>query len=415
MKNIFYAQSGGVTSVINATASAVIETARQNSDKIGTVYAGNQGILGALNEELIDTKHEPDTLIKALKHTPGGAFGSCRYKLKDLETSKHDYQRLIDVFSAHNIGYFFYNGGNDSQDTANKVSQMAQTMGYDLSCIGIPKTMDNDLPYTDNCPGFGSVAKYVATSILEASFDIKSMRQSTQVFILEVMGRHAGWVAAAGGLASEVLGGVPHVILLPEVPFDEQNFLQRVDDCVKQHGFCTIVASEGTKNKQGEFLSAQNTRDAFGHQQLGGTAATLAQMIKEQLGYKQHHAIADYLQRSARHIASQTDFDQAYAVGQKAVELAIAGHSGIMTTIERQNSQPYEWQVGTVPLEQVANVEKSLPDHFIAEDGFHITQAARDYLLPLIQGEAFPPFKEGLPNYIELHNHRVAKKLDERS
>lgn len=413
MKNIFYAQSGGVTSVINATACAVIETARHNNDKIGTVYAGNQGILGAINEELIDTKHEPDSLIKALKHTPGGAFGSCRYKLKDLETSKHDYQRLIDVFSAHNIGYFFYNGGNDSQDTANKVSQMAQTMGYDLKCIGIPKTMDNDLPYTDNCPGFGSVAKYVATSILEASFDIKSMRQSTQVFILEVMGRHAGWVAAAGGLASEVLDGVPHVILMPEVAFDEQRFLQKVDDCVKQHGFCTIVASEGTKNQDGEFLSAQNTRDAFGHQQLGGTAATLAQMIKDQLGYKQHHAIADYLQRSARHIASQTDFDQAYAVGQKAVELAIDGHSGIMTTIERQNSQPYEWQVGTVPLDQVANVEKSLPDHFISDDGFQITQAAREYLLPLIQGEAFPPFKEGLPNYVELHNNRVAKKLDE--
>ena len=414
MKNIFYAQSGGVTSVINATASAVIHTARQHSDKIGTVYAGYRGILGALNEDLIDTRHEPDTLIKALKHTPGGAFGSCRYKLKDLETSKADYQRLVDVFSAHNIGYFLYNGGNDSQDTANKVSQMAQNMGYDLKCIGIPKTMDNDLPYTDNCPGFGSVAKYIATSILEASMDIKSMQQSTQVFILEVMGRHAGWVAAAGGLASEQLAGVPHIILMPEVAFDPENFINKVDQCVKQHGFCTIVASEGTKYANGEFLSAQKTKDAFGHQQLGGTAATLAEMVKQQLGYKQHHAIADYLQRSARHIASQTDLDQAYAVGQKAVELAVNGDSGIMTTIERHNDNPYEWQVGSIPLEQVANVEKSLPNEYISEDGFHITDAARDYLLPLIQGEAFPPFKQGLPDYIELHNHRVAKKLAER-
>lgn len=414
MKNIFYAQSGGVTSVINATASAVIQTARQHADKIGTVFAGYQGILGALNEELIDTRHEPDTLVKALKHTPGGAFGSCRYKLKDLETSKADYQRLIDVFSAHNIGYFLYNGGNDSQDTANKVSQMAQTMGYDLKCIGIPKTMDNDLPYTDNCPGFGSVAKYVATSILEASMDIKSMQQSTQVFILEVMGRHAGWVAAAAGLASERLKGVPHIILMPEVAFDAERFLEKINNCVKEHGFCTIVASEGTQYANGEFLSAQKTKDAFGHQQLGGTAATLAEMIKQQLGYKQHHAIADYLQRSARHIASETDLDQAYAVGQKAVELAVSGESGIMTTIERHNNNPYEWQVGSVPLSQVANVEKTLPDEFITEDGFHITQSARDYFLPLIQGEAFPPFKEGLPDYIELHNHRVSKKLAER-
>lgn len=413
-KNIFYAQSGGVTAVINATAAGVIEAARKHKNKIGKVYAGQNGILGALFENLIDTTKESAKSITALTHTPGGAFGSCRYKLKSLEQNRREYERLIEVFKAHDIGYFFYNGGNDSQDTANKVAEMAKKLNYDLVCIGIPKTMDNDLPLTDNCPGFGSVAKYVATSIKEASFDVKSMCKSTQVFIMEVMGRHAGWVAAAGGLAQEKESDGPQLILFPEIPFNAEKFLARVKECVEQYGFCSIVASEGTKYENGEFVAAANDSvDAFGHKQLGGTAAAIAAMIKKAHGYKYHFAIADYLQRSARHIASKTDLEQAYAVGKKAVELALQGHRSEMVTIVRKKGARYSWTTGTAPLKKVANVEKMVPRNFITKDGFHITQKARDYLIPLISGEAFPPFKNGLPVYVELKNQLVPKKLAE--
>lgn len=408
--NAFYAQSGGVTAVINASACGVIETARKHGIK---VYAGRNGIIGALTEELIDTSKESAAAIAALKHTPSGAFGSCRYKLKGLDENKAQYERLIDVFRAHNIGYFFYNGGGDSQDTAHKVSQLGAKMGYPITCIGIPKTVDNDLPITDNCPGFGSVAKYVAVSIREAGFDVKSMcASSTKVFIMEVMGRHAGWIAAAGGLAAEKAGDSPHIILFPEVPFDEAAFYQRVTQCVGQFGYCSIVVSEGARYADGTFLANAGTKDAFGHTQLGGVAPVLAANIKATLGYKYHWAVADYLQRAARHIASGVDVEQAYAVGKKAVEFAVKGKNAIMPTIVRTSDKPYRWRIGEAPLKKVANVERKMPKSYITRDGFGITQRARTYLQPLIKGENYPPYRNGLPRYIELKNIAVPKILN---
>lgn len=411
-RNAFYAQSGGVTAVINATACGVIETARKHPDKIGKVFAGRNGIIGALAEDLIDTSEESDEAIASLRHTPGGAFGSCRYKLKGLEESRAEYERLIEVFRAHDIGYFFYNGGNDSMDTAWKVTQLSDLMGYPIVCIGIPKTVDNDLPITDNCPGFGSVAKYVAVSIREAGMDVASMaKTSTQVFVLEVMGRHAGWIAAAGGLAAEGPGDAPHVILFPEVEFDEDRFLAKVDEAVKTYGHCAIVASEGLRNKEGKFLAEAGTRDAFGHAQLGGLAPVLVNLIKGRLKYKCHWAVADYLQRSARHIASRTDVEQAYAVGKAAVELALQGRNAVMPTIVRVSDSPYRWEIGVADLKDVANVEKKMPREFITPDGFHITEACRRYLRPLIEGEDYPPYEGGLPRYVKLKNVSVPRKL----
>ena len=412
IKNAFYAQSGGVTAVINASACGVIQTARKHPDKIGKVFAGRNGIIGALKEELIDTSLESDDAIQALIHTPGGAFGSCRHKLKNISENRREYERLIEVFRAHDIGYFFYNGGGDSQDTAYKVSQIADKMGYPITCIGVPKTVDNDLPFTDCCPGFGSVAKYIATSTLEASLDIKSMCEtSTKVFILEVMGRHAGWIAASGGLAGQGEGEPPHIILFPEIPFNRDAFLARVDHCVKEYGYCVVVASEGAQYEDGRFLADAGAKDAFGHTQLGGVAPALANMVKQALGHKYHWAVADYLQRSARHIASATDVEQAYAVGQAAVEMAIEGKQALMPTIVREQGKPYRWKIGEAPLSEVANQEKKMPIHFITDDGFGITQDCRDYLEPLIAGESFPPFDNGLPRVAKLQNTLTEKKL----
>ena len=411
--NALYAQSGGVTAVINATAAGVIETARRHPETIGKVYAGRNGIIGALTEDLIDTSKESSEAIAALRHTPSGAFGSCRYKLKGLEENRVEYERLIDVFKAHDIGYFFYNGGGDSADTSHKISQFGEKLAYPLVCVGIPKTVDNDLPLTDNCPGFGSVAKYVAVSIREAGFDVASMAlTSTKVFVLEVMGRHAGWIAAAGGLAAEKEGDAPHIILFPEVTFDEDRFLERVRDTVDGHGFCAIVVSEGVKNANGQFLSDAGTRDAFGHAQLGGVAPVIANLVKAELGHKYHWAVADYLQRSARHIASKVDVEQAYALGEAAVELAVAGRNATMPIIVRTSDDPYEWEIGEAGLADVANVEKKMPPDFISEDGFGITAACRRYLQPLIQGEDYPPYANGLPQYVELKNEAVPKKLE---
>ena len=412
IKNAFYAQSGGVTAVINASACGVLETARKHKTRIGKVYAGRNGIIGALTEDLIDTSLETPAAIRALKHTPGGAFGSCRYKLKGVDKHRAEFERLIEVFKAHNIGYFFYNGGGDSADTCLKVSQLSETMGFPIQAIHVPKTVDNDLPITDQCPGFGSVAKYIAVSIREAALDVMSMsRTSTKVFILEVMGRHAGWIAAAAGLAGEKPGDPPHVILFPEVAFDEEKFLMKVKESVEKYDFCVIAVSEGVRNAEGKFLAEAGTRDAFGHTQLGGVAVEIAQLVKSKLGYKYHYAVADYLQRSARHIASKVDVEQAYAVGKAAVEFAIKGHNAVMPVIVRTSNQPYRWKIGMVNLSDVANHEKMLPRNYITKDGYGITAACRRYLAPLIVGEAYPPYEKGLPEYVTLKNKPVKKKL----
>ena len=411
VQNIFYAQSGGVTAVINATACGVIESARK-SKKLGKVLAGKNGIIGALKEELIDTSLESKKEIAALRHTPSGAFGSCRFKLKSLSENKAEYQRLIDVFQAHNIGYFFYNGGGDSQDTANKVSQLSLQMGHPICCIGIPKTVDNDLPITDTCPGFGSVAKYVAVSTMEAGLDVASMAESsTKIFVLEVMGRHAGWIAAASGLAKDNPLAPPHIILFPEVAFDKAKFLVRVKQTVNRVGYCVVVASEGAQYADGRFLADSGAKDAFGHTQLGGVAPALVEMIKGAHGYKCHWSVADYLQRAARHIASATDVAQAYAVGEAAVQFALEGKNAVMPVIKRKKTKLYEWEIGEAPLSRVANVEKKMPKSFITKDGFGITGKAREYLAPLIRGEDYPPYKNGLPQYVRLKNKLVRKKL----
>jgi len=412
-KNILYAQSGGVTPVINATACGVIETARNHRDRIGKVYAGKDGIIGILREELIDTSRERKANISALRHTPGGAFGSCRYKLRSIEESRHEYERLIEVLRAHDIGYFLYNGGGDSSDTAYKVSQIGKKMGFPVQCIGVPKTIDNDLPITDNCPGFGSVAKYVAVSIMEASLDVESMASSsTKVFVLEVMGRHAGWIAAAAGLVAREEGDPPHVILFPEVPFRQREFLKKVKSAVESHGYCSIVVSEGVRNTKGQFLADAGTRDAFGHAQLGGVAPVVANLVREKLGYKYHWAVSDYLQRSARHVAAKVDVDQAYAVGEAAVKLALEGKSGVMPVIKRVSNNPYRWKIEAAPLSRMANREKMMPKSYISADGMGITPAARRYLAPLIRGEDYPPYdRDGLPRYTKMKKALVQKKL----
>ena len=410
-KNALYAQSGGPTAVINASACGVLQTARQHPEEINKVYAGRDGIIGALTEDLIDTSIESEAAIAALKHAPGAAFGSCRYKLASINENRAQYERLIEVFQAHDIGFFFYNGGGVSQDTAYKVSQISAILDYPMVCVGIPKTVDNDLPITDCSPGFGSAAKYLATCIRETAFDLSSVsRTSTKVFALEVMGRNAGWMTAACALAAEQKGDAPHVLLLPEIAFDEGRFLAKVEEAVERYGHCVVAVSEGIKGLDGEFLSA-GVKDAFGHAQLGGVAPIVTNLIGDKLRYKCHWAVADYLQRSARHIASETDVQQAYAVGRAAVEFAIAGKNAVMPAIRRLSDSPHRWDIIEAPLSEVANQEKLLPPEFISADGFGITAAARRYLAPLITGEAYPAFKAGLPDYVRLQNVATPKKL----
>ena len=412
-RNAFYAQSGGVTAVINASAAGVIETARANRSKIGRVFAGRNGIIGALTEDLIDTSKESARDIAALRHTPAGAFGSCRYKLKSLDENRAQYERMIDVFRAHDIGYFFYNGGNDSADTCLKVSQIAETLGYPLCAVHVPKTVDNDLAVTDNCPGFGSVAKYVATSMREAAFDVASMaKTSTKVFVLEVMGRHAGWITAAVGMAEDQSTPIPLVLLFPEIPFDETKFMDAVESRVRQFGYCCVGVSEGLLNTEGKLMAEAGTRDAFGHAQLGGVGPLIAKLVQDRLRFKYHWAVADYLQRAARHLASKTDLEQSYAVGRAAVRLALAGHNAVMPAIVRVSDRPYRWKIGIAPLSEIANQEKKLPRDFITPDGYGITAKARTYLGPLIKGEAPPPYREGLPQYVRLKNVEVPKRLE---
>ena len=410
--NALYAQSGGVTAVINATACGVIQTARANHTHLGKMYAARNGIVGILNEDLIDTSKESEADISALRHTPGGAFGSCRYKLKKRDGNP-EYHRLIEVFKAHNIRYFFYNGGGDSQDTTLKISQLSKQLGYPLITIGIPKTIDNDLPLTDSCPGFASTAKYVAVSTREISYDIASMDvSSTKVFVLEVMGRHAGWIAASAGLARDQNNHSPHLILFPEIAFNKAKMLAKVKENVERHGHCVIVASEGVSDENGEFLAQANRKDAFGHSQLGGVAPLIAGLIQKEFGYKYHWAVADYMQRSARHISARVDVEQAYALGKASVELALQNRDAIMTTIVRDSNQPYEWHIGCAPLGEVANQEKKMPRDFIDDEGYFITQKCYDYLQPLIEGEDYPPYSNGMPQYVKLKNIAEPKKLN---
>ena len=410
-KNALYAQSGGVTAVINATAGALILEARKNKN-IGKVFAAENGILGVLREELIDTSKESLSAIESLSYRPGGVFGSCRFKLKDLETNEAEYKRLIEVFKAHNIGYFFYNGGNDSADTAFKVSQIGKKLNYPIQCIAIPKTVDNDLVLTDCCPGFGSAAKYIATSTLEASLDVQSMSEtSTKVFILEVMGRHAGWMAASSALARTSNEDAPHIILLPEVTFNHKDFLALVKHVVAKHGYCVVVVSEGVKNSKGKFLAESDRRDAFGHSQLGGIAPFISELINNKLKIKNHWAVADYLQRSARHIASKVDLEQAQAVGSFAIKYALAGMNGVMPIIVRSKGPKYKWSIEAAPLSKIANLEKKLPKSFISKNGMNVTQKAIDYLMPLIQGESHPPYKNGIPLTKEFKLIKAVKKL----
>ncbi len=415
-RNALYAQSGGVTSVINASASALILAARTHSAHIDHVYAGRNGIVGALDEDLIDTNLESSEAITALAHTPGGAFGSCRHKLRSPQDNEAEYKRLLNVFKAHDIGYFFYNGGGDSMDTANKVSGYAASLGLDVKSIGVPKTIDNDLPITDCCPGFGSAAKYIAVSTSEVALDVASMcATSTKLFVLEVMGRHAGWLAAAAGLAGRGPNDAPQIILFPEVPFDKTRFLARVEQSIAESGYCVVVVSEGVRDRHGKFLSERGTRDSFGHAQLGGAGPAVAELVQEALGLKYHWAVADYMQRSARHLASATDVAQAKALGEAAVELAVQGETGVMPTIERVSDDPYEWRIGKARLEDVANVEKTMPNDFVSEDGFGISEAARTYLNPLIAGEDYPAYHQGLPRWAVLKRISVARKLASRA
>ena len=412
-KNLLYAQSGGVTAVINTSAAGVIATARRNKAKIGRVYAAKNGILGVLREELFDTTDETDATIKALAHTPGGAFGSCRYKLKDAVTDAVKYQRFLDVCAAHDIGYFLYNGGNDSADTSNKIAALAAERGLDLICVGVPKTIDNDLAVTDVCPGFASAAKYTAVSVLEASLDVAAMAEtSTKVFVYEVMGRHAGWLAAAAGLAGKGKNSAPHLILFPEIAFDEAKFLDAVKATVASVGYCVVVVSEGVKDAAGKFLAETGVKDAFGHSQLGGAAQQIASLVQAKLGVKFHYALPDYLQRSARHLASAVDVEIAYKVGEAAVRYAIAKQNAVMPVIKRLSNKPYRYEIKPALLSDVANHERVMPRDFITEDGFGITAAARRYLEPLIAGEAYPPYENGLPVYVKLKNKLVRKKLE---
>ena len=411
--NIFYAQSGGVTPVINATAAGVIDAYNKNKKSFGKLYVGKNGILGALNEELIDISKEDKTQLALLKQTPGGAFGSCRLKLSDFKKSKKDFDRLYEVFKKHNIRYFFYNGGGDSQDTTNKVSKYFKEKNYSIICIGLPKTIDNDLPVTDNCPGFGSVAKYIATSTLEASLDVKSMCEtSTKVFILEVMGRHAGWLAASAGVIKEKAGDAPHLILFPEIQFNQSSFLKKVKETTIKYGYCVIVASEGIKDNKNKFLSDSGLKDSFGHAQLGGVAPVLSSIITNKLKYKVHWAVSDYLQRAARHIASTVDVDQAYALGLESIKVAKFDNNNIMLTIKSTKiKQKYKWSISSTNLNNVANVEKMLPKNFIKSNGFEITRSCKEYISNLIQGEDYPSYDNGVPQYAKLECKTIKKKL----
>lgn len=417
--NLFYAQSGGVTAVINASAGGVLAAARAHRDQIGRVYAGENGILGALEESLFDLSCEPASALAALRRLPGSAFGSSRYPLGTPESHPQHYSRLLEVFHAHDIRWFLYNGGGGSAGTCLHVAVAAKAAGYPLSVIHIPKTVDNDLARTDFSPGFGSVAKYTAVSVREAALDVASMaRTSTQVFVMEVMGRHAGWIAAASALAQEADGrGAPHLILFPEVAFDEAGFMAKVEAIIAREGYCVIVTAEGLAIHNpalGE--AAPEAAGEHGKDRLnvhtGKAAPYLADLIHRRLGMRCHYSVSDYLQRSARHIAASVDVDAAWRVGEAAVEMALAGRHLVMPSLRRQaGARKVRWEIVAEPLARIARQETTLPRHFISRDGYGITPRCRAYLLPLIQGEDYPPYQHGLPCYTPLRLAKVERRL----
>lgn len=411
-RNVLYAQSGGVTATINASACGLIETARRHRSRIGRIYAARNGIIGALTEDLIDTTAEPPSAIRALLHTPGGAFGSCRFDLSPLPQGHAQYRRLIEIFRAHDIGYFFYNGGNGSAETAHLIATILPRMGYPVTSIAIPKTIDNDIVHSDSSPGFGSVAKHVATSLREAMADLASMaNSSTKVFVMEVMGRHTGWIAAACGMAQDANADGPLLLLVPEITFNRNRFIAAVRTRIARYGYCAVAVAEGICLADGRRLTQAGDDGIPAHDQLGGVAPLIAGMIRNALKVKVHWSVLDYVQRAARHIASRTDVDQAYAVGRKAVAYALHGLTNVMPVIVRTSDQPYRWQVAPKPLTGIMNREKRLPRTFLTADGYRLTARARRYFAPLIRGEAWPPFENGLPVHAKLRLQPVQRRM----
>lgn len=418
--NLLVGQSGGPTSVINASVAGVIQEAGRHPDAIEEIYGGLNGIFGMLNEDLIDLQEEKRQAIEGLKHTPAAALGTCRYKLdfkKKAEKAAKDMDRLFEVFKAHNIRYFFYAGGNDSQDTSHKIHEEAVKRGWDMRVIGVPKTIDNDLPHTDHCPGYGSVIKYNATTVMEVGLDVGSMATDDgSCCIIEVMGRSAGWIAAGTVLAKRKPSDAPHIILLPEIPFDEAAFLAKVQATVAEHRYCIVVVGEGLKNAQGEEIGADKTRlDSFGHPVLSGAADRLAEIVQGRVSLKTRTVKLGYTQRAAAHFASETDVQEAFACGEAAVRAAVSGQSGQMVKIVRLQQDPYKWTTDLQPLGDIANVEHFLPRDWISEDGFMPNEKFIQYAAPLVVGEPKLATEGGLPKYTVLEKVRVDKVLPPRA
>ena len=416
--NLLVAQSGGPTAVINSSiAGVIIEAGRHEC--IEEIYGGLNGVYGILHEELIDIGEENTRAIQRLKHTPGAALGTCRYKInfkKDPEQAQQDMDRLFDVFKAHNIRYFFYAGGNDSQDTTNKVHLEAQKRGYELRAIGVPKTVDNDLTHTDHCPGYGSVIKYNATTVTEVGADVQSMATDEGFCcIIEVMGRAAGWIAAGTVLAKHEPEDPPHIILMPEIPFDQDKFIAKVKENVDHHGCCVVVVGEGSKDTEGKEIGADNSHlDAFGHPVLAGAAERLADIVEPALNLKTRTVKLGYAQRAAAHYASETDVEEAFACGEAAVKAAVDGQSGFMVKLVRESDEPYRWTTGLQPLGDIANLERLIPRDWITEDGWLPNEKFITYARPLIQGELHLPSINGLPVFARLIKVKIEKKLPPR-
>jgi 6-phosphofructokinase 1 len=416
--NLLVAQSGGPTAVINASLAGVIQEAGRH-ECIEEIYGGANGILGVLDEELIDINDERARTIEGLKYTPAAALGTCRYKLdfkKNPEQAAKDMDRLFEVFKAHNIRYFFYIGGNDSQDTAHKIHEQAIARGYEMRVNGVPKTIDNDLPHTDHCPGYGSVIKYNGATVMEIAADVVSMAtQDGSCCLIEVMGRGAGWIAAGTALAKRSADDAPHIVLVPEIAFNEEGFLARIKETLERLPCCVVVVGEGLKNGAGEEIAADKSRlDAFGHPVLSGVAEHLGELVQGKLSVKTRTVKLGYAQRAAAHFASATDSAESTACGEAAVRAAVGGQSGFMVKIVRRQNNPYKWGTDLQPLQEIANVEHLIPRDWFSEDGFLPNEKFLEYARPLIEGEVKVPMENGLPKYVALEKSRVEKKLPAR-